>query len=84
MAVMLTSLEFTSRTELTFTENISRGGARIITASLWSANDTLVIKSREGDLESEARVVYRQPVRERVYAIGVQLIAPEGNWQAKP
>ena len=83
VAVMLTSLELTSRTELTFTENISDGGARVITEKLWSANDSLVIKSREGDLQSEARVVYRQPVREKVYAIGVQLIAPEGNWQAK-
>lgn len=84
MAVMLTSLELTSRTELTFTENISSGGARVVTEKLWSANDLLVIKSREGDLQSEARVVYRQSVREKVYAIGVQLIAPEGNGQAKP
>lgn len=84
MAVMLTSLELTSRTELTFTENISNGGARVVTGKPWSANDSLVIKSLEGDLQSEARVVYRQPVREKVYAIGVQLIAPEGNWQAKP
>ena len=84
MAVMLTSLELASRTELTFTENISSGGARVVTGNLWSANDALVIKSLEGDLQSEARVVYRQPVREKVDAIGLQLIAPEGNWQGKP
>lgn len=83
MAVMLTSLELTSRTELTRTENISSGGARIITGKLWSANDALVIKSLEGDLQSEARVVYRQAVREKIYAIGVQLIAPEGNWRKR-
>ena len=83
MAVMLTSLELTSRTELTFTENISSGGARVVTGKLWSANDTLVIKSMEGDLQSEARVVYRQPVREEVYAIGVKLIEPKGGWQTK-
>ena len=83
MAVTLTSLELTSRTELTFTENISSGGARVVTEKLWSANDSLVIKSREGDLQSEARVVYRQPVREKVYAIGVKLIEPQGSWRTK-
>lgn len=85
MAVMLTSLELTSRTELTYTENISNGGARVVTGKLWSANDPLVIKSLEGDLQSEARVVYRQPSREKekVYAIGVKLIEPRGGWQTK-
>lgn len=48
-----------------------------------SANDALVIKSLEGDLQSEARVVYRQAVGEKIYAVGVQLIAPEGNWQTR-
>ena len=86
MAVMLTSLELTSRTELTVTENISSGGARVVTGKLWSANDPLVIKSLEGDLQSEARVVYRQRAREKekVYAIGVKLIEPKGSWQTKP
>ena len=84
VAVMLTSLELTSRTELTVTENISSGGARVVTGKLWSANDALVIKSLEGDLQSEARVVYRQPSREKVHVIGVKLIAPRGNWRTKP
>lgn len=83
VAVMLTSLELTSRTELTVTENISNGGARVVTGRLWSANDPLVIKSLEGDLESEARVIYRQPIRKDVYAIGLELIAPKGNWREK-
>ena len=83
VAVMLTSLEFASRTELTFTENISGGGARVVTEKLWLANESLVIKSREGDLESEAKVIYRQPVREKFYAIGVKLVEPKGQWQTK-
>src|SRR5258708_24733149 len=67
VAVMLTSRDRVSRTELTLTENISGRGARVVTKTLWSANDSLVIKSLEGDLQSEARVIYRQPVRENVY-----------------
>src|SRR5260370_41357360 len=83
VAVMLTNRDPMSRTELTLTDNIRGRGARVITKTLWSANDSLVIKSLEGDLQSEARVIYRQPVRENVYAIGLELIAPTGRWQAK-
>ena len=83
VAVMLTGQDYVSRTELTLTENISDRGARAITKQHWSVNDSLVIKSLEGDLESEARVIYSQPIRESVYAIGLELIAPMGNWRTK-
>jgi len=83
VAVMLTSRDPVSRTELTLTENISGRGARVVTKTLGSASDSLVIKSLEGDLQSEARVIYRQPVRENVYAIGLELIARTGNWRTK-
>ena len=84
VAVMLTSPDPVFPTELTLTQNISGRGARVVTKKLWSANDSLVIKSLEGDLQSEARVVYSQPLRESVYAIGIELIAPRGNWRTKP
>jgi len=83
VAVMLTSRESAFTTELTVTENISQRGARVLTKKQWWANDALVIKSLEGDLQSEARVVYRQPVRENVYAIGVELLEPKGHWRGK-
>jgi hypothetical protein len=83
VAVMLTSPNPVIPTELTLTENISSRGARVVSKGLWSANDSLVIKSLEGDLQSEARVIYRQPMRENVYAIGLQLLAPKGNWRGK-
>lgn len=83
VAVMLTSLELTSRTELTFTENISSEGARVVTGKLWLADEPLVIKSLEGDLQSEARVTYRHTVRKDVYAIGVKLIEPTGQWRTR-
>ena len=75
VAVMLTS---PNATELTLTENISVRGARVITKKLWPGS--LFIKALEGDLQSEARVVYRQPIRQNVYAIGLELIGPTGQW----
>jgi len=83
VAVMLTSPDPAFPTELTVTENISSRGARVVTKSLWSANDSLVIKSLEGDLQSEARVIYCKSIRENVYAIGLELLAPMGNWQGR-
>jgi hypothetical protein len=83
VAVMLTSRESAFSTELALTENISARGARVLTRKLWWANESVVIKSLEGDLQSEARVVYRQPVRENVYAIGLELLGPKGNWRGK-
>ena len=83
VAVMLTGQERAFTTELALTENISERGARVLTKKLWYANDFVVIKSLEGDLQSEARVVYRQPVRENVYAIGLELLGPKGKWRGK-
>lgn len=80
---MLTGADPAFLTELTVTQDISSRGARIVTKELWRADDSLVIKSLEGDLQSEARVVYRQAIREEVYAIGVELIGPMGSWQRK-
>lgn len=83
VAVMLTSADPAFPTELTVTQDISSRGARIVSKELWRADDSLVIKSLEGDLQSEARVVYRQPIRENVYAVGLELIEPNGSWQGK-
>jgi len=83
VVVMVTSRDHMSRTEFTLTENISGRGARVVTKKRWSANESLVIKSFEGDLQSEARVIYSHPIRESVYAIGLELIAPTGNWRTE-
>ena len=83
VTVMLTSPDPPFPTELALTENISSRGARVVSKGLWGKNNSLVIKSLEGDLQSEARVVYRQPIRENVYAIGLELIAPRGGWREK-
>jgi hypothetical protein len=83
VAVMLTSAEPPFPTELTLTQNISSLGARVVSKGFWGENNSLVIKSLEGGLQSEARVIYRRPIREDIYAIGLELIAPRGGWLEK-
>src|SRR5260370_15204640 len=41
-------------TELALTENISERGARVLTRKVWWANESVVIKSLEGDLQSRS------------------------------
>ena len=83
VSVMLTSPNTAFPTEMTLTQNVSSRGARVVTNGLWRTNDSLVIKSLEGSLYSEARVIYREPIGESVYAVGLELIEPKGSWQGK-
>src|SRR5215467_8684266 len=83
VAVMLISPDLALPTELTITEDISGRGARVVTKGLWRPNDSLVIKSLEGDLQSEARLVYRQAIRKDTYAVGLELVPPTGNWRGE-
>jgi len=83
VTVMLTSPELPFPTEVALTENISSRGARVVSKGLWEKNNSLVIKSLDGGLQSEARVIYRRPIREDVYAIGLELIAPRGDWRKR-
>ena len=83
VTVMLTRPELPFPTEVALTENISSRGARVVSKGLWEKNNSLVIKSLDGGLQSEARVIYRRPIREDIYAIGLELIAPRGGWREK-
>jgi hypothetical protein len=80
VAVMLASLDGRLSTERIFTQNISDHGARVLAKQRWRTDDSLVIKSMEGDLQSEARVVYSRPADDNCYAIGLALVHPTGRW----
>jgi PilZ domain-containing protein len=58
--------------EITFTENVSRHGARVITKRHWSPNDGVLVRlPQEGHL-SRARITYCQPLKGDAFAIGLQ------------
>jgi hypothetical protein len=80
VAVMLASLGGRLSTERIFTANISDHGALVLAKQRWRTDDSLVIKSLEGDLQSEARVVYSRPAGDDCYAIGLALVHPTGRW----
>jgi PilZ domain. len=70
--------------EMTFTEDVSRRGARVLTARRWKTNDRLHIASLAGNFQSTARVAYCQPLHSGGFAVGLELAQPTGHWVVDP
>jgi len=58
--------------EATFTENVSRHGARVVTKKRWSPNDSVLVKLHEECLPSRARITYCRPSKGDEFAMGLQ------------
>jgi PilZ domain-containing protein len=79
VAVKLSSSE-TSISEFTTTVNVSLHGARVKARKSWIPNERVRVISLEGNLISQARVVYCQRLAGESFAVGLELLAPTGNW----
>ena len=66
--------------EATFTQNVSARGARVLSVRRWKTNDHLVITMRTGSFQSVARVAYCQAIPHAGYALGIEFLAPRGQW----
>ena len=80
VVVMLSGQNGTPKPEWASTENISARGARILTTHRWKPNDCLLVRCVDGNFHARAKVIYRQPLRDNLSAIGVKLLAPKGSW----
>jgi len=58
--------------ETTFTENVSRHGARVVTKRSWSPNDSVLVKLPQECLPSRSRITYCQPLKGDEFAMGLQ------------
>jgi hypothetical protein len=68
--------------EITFTENVSRQGARVVTKRRWSPNDSVLVKLPQESLLSRARITYCQPLKEDEFATGLQFSSVD--WIGSP
>ena len=57
--------------EITFTENVSRHGARVVTKRRWSPNDSVLVKLPQS-LSCRARITYCQHLKGDEFAMGLQ------------
>ena len=85
VAVEMSSLSKPPVFEIATTENISTHGARLVTKSSWQAHQPVSLKSLQGNLRAQARIVYCETVEEHShegrFAIGVELVSPIGSWK---
>jgi hypothetical protein len=58
--------------EITFTENVSPHGARILSKRRWSPNDSVLVKLPQEGRPSRARITYCQPLTGDEFATGLQ------------
>ena len=56
---------------------------RVATEHVWRPGDSVQLSSPESGFRTQARVVYCQRVENNKFAVGLELLAPLGEW-AKP
>ena len=66
--------------ETTFTENVSRHGARVVTKKRWRPNDSVLVKLPQECLPSRARITYCQPLKGDEFAMGLQFSLVVYSW----
>src|SRR5712672_744027 len=70
--------------EITFTENVSRHGARVVTKRRWSPNDSVLVKLSQESLPARARITYCQPSKGDEFAMGLQFSLVIYDWIGLP
>ena len=66
--------------EITFTENVSRHGARVVTKRRWSPNDSVLVKLPQESLPFRARITYCQSLKGDEFAMGLKFSLVVYDW----
>ena len=66
--------------EITFTENVSRHGARVVTKRRYRPNDSILVKLPREYLPLRARITYCQPLKGDEFAMGLQFSSMVYSW----
>jgi len=66
--------------EITFTENVSPHGARVLTKRRWIPNDSILVKLPQEGRPSRARITYCQHLRGGEFATGLQFSFLVYDW----
>ena len=66
--------------ERTITENVCSLGIRVLASRPRELNERLLIHSADGDLQTQARVIYCQPLSDGRFAIGLEFPTETTTW----
>ena len=81
--VRISSLEEPSAGERSTTENICSLGLRVLVQHARALNERLLIKSADGDFETDARVVYCERLLDGRFALGLEFRGDVAKWFKK-
>lgn len=69
--------------ERTITENVCSLGIRVLASRPRELNERMLINSADGDLQTQARVIYCQPLADGRFAIGLEFPKETTMWVNK-
>ena len=81
--VRICSLQEPSAAERSTTENICSLGIRVLVWHARKLNERLLIKSADGGLQADARVVYCERLVDGRFALGLEFRGEVGDWVKK-
>lgn len=77
------SLEDSTATERTTTENVCSLGVRLLMERPKELNGQLLVRSLDGDLQTLARVVYCRRLSDGRFGVGLKFQQSAGKWLRK-
>ena len=80
VAVELARPDASQLRETTIAQNMSDRGLRVTTESVWLPGEPVLLSSPESGVRTPARVVYCQRMENNRFAVGLELLAPLGEW----
>ena len=80
VAVELARPDASQLREMAIVQNVSARGMRVATEDIWLPGDPVLLSSPESGVRTQARVVYCQRMENNRFAVGLELLAPLGEW----
>jgi hypothetical protein len=81
--VRISSFQEPSSGERSTTENVCSLGLRVLVRHARKLNERLLIKSADGELQTDARVVYCERLADGRFAIGLEFHGEATSWLKK-
>jgi hypothetical protein len=80
MPVSISSLKEPSAGERSTTENVCSLGLRVLVRRARELNERVLIKSANGELHADARVVYCERLADGRFALGLEFHGEAASW----
>src|SRR5882762_3898254 len=80
VAVELARPDASQLREMAIAQNVSARGMRVATEDVWFPGDPVLLSSRDSRISTKAREVYCQCKEDNRFSVGLEFLAPFGEW----